>query len=793
MPEWVLPTSTGYRALRADEEGARSGPSMRRIFSRRRVYVALCVFLVCLLGQTLWRVRQRVADFGTHTSPFRTEVLDVGADEGAEEDKLNMTSTLALSSAAFPALIDENAFAQPWAGAYPNGDPHRGELPPVVLALLRSPPPLMPPPPPLRAAPIPAANATTHTWTRAENGSSSTREDALHPGRQPAAPEWRTALLGNWTPPLENLSRAAPHPLPRVQFRFENASRHSGLHDDPARDALIAEHQTLVRSAFIRAWQGYKNYAWGADELRPVSKTPNNNFNGWGATIVDALDTLLVLDLHDEYSLARNHVHDIDFHHIGGSRSAYGSADGRVPVFETAIRYLGGFLSAHDLTGDALMLDRAEELAQLILPAFETRSGVPVGRMRFDDATAYTHESPRGKGEGAVLAEATSMLLEFTRLWQVTGNRTYFDTVQRVTDYLDRNMTSLSRCGTLLPTMLVGNARSLGGKYTFGGQADSYYEYLIKEHQLLDGRLDQYARMYADAINSAVEHLFREVAVVPDAPSLIVATETWGGVLHTAKLEHLGCFAGGMLALGARLLPDRAADMRVARRYTETCWWAYNSSATGLGPEDLVFYRPADRDRYHMLRLDDGTQRRTGLRGNPYVGVRGVSPAYQNRPETIESVLYMWRITGQPVWQERGWQMFSSWMTHALTHAGVSAISDTTEVPAAMTDNMESFTFAETFKYYYLLFSPPELLSFDDFVFTTEAHPFLAPQYGRWAVPGAVPPSLRRWQGPAAARNASAYSGGEEASRGGMTNMQKHDLWQQLHQEAEGGRGGPLW
>lgn len=77
------------------------------------------------------------------------------------------------------------------------------------------------------------------------------------------------------------------------------------------------------------------------------------------------------------------------------------------------------------------------------------------------------------------------MLLEYTRLWQVTGNRTYFDRVQRVTDFLDRNMTKLSQFGTLLPAVLYPEEGIVSSKYSFGGGLDSYYEYLVKEHQLL--------------------------------------------------------------------------------------------------------------------------------------------------------------------------------------------------------------------------------------------------------------------------------------------------------------------
>lgn len=138
--------------------------------------------------------------------------------------------------------------------------------------------------------------------------------------------------------------------------------------------AIRRARQDWVKRAFLHAWRGYKNKAWGHDEVKPINGKGSNGFNGWGATIVDSLSTLLLLNLTDEYSLARTHVRQIDFSKIVGEKSVYGQLkDGRtVPVFETVIRYLGGLLSAYDLSGgDSLMLERAEDLAGWLMGAFE--------------------------------------------------------------------------------------------------------------------------------------------------------------------------------------------------------------------------------------------------------------------------------------------------------------------------------------------------------------------------------------------------------------------------------------
>ncbi len=360
------------------------------------------------------------------------------------------------------------------------------------------------------------------------------------------------------------------------------------------------------------------------------------------------------------------------------------------------------------------MRDRAEELAQLILPAFGTLSGVPVGRLRIGDPRPYSSGM-------VILAEAGSMTLEYTRLWQVTGNRTYFDQVQRVTDWFQHNITELGRFGTLLPVSVSPESGTSYGSFTFGGMADSYYEYLIKEYQLLGGRLEQYKKMYSDAIDDAKRYLFYSVQTVPDTPLLIPGSAT--SYSYSLKLEHLACFTGGMLGLGAKLLPERQSDILEARHIAESCYWSYNSSMTGIGPEDQIFYKVDDNDRFEYLSgpgPDEqdfgqgvGTVHRGAPRGSPQIGVARANANYHNRPETIESIYYMWRITGDAAWQERGWQMFASWVTHSMTESGFSGIYDVNQVPVYKTDSMESFTLAETFKYYYLLFSPPSLISLD--------------------------------------------------------------------------------
>jgi mannosyl-oligosaccharide alpha-1,2-mannosidase len=87
----------------------------------------------------------------------------------------------------------------------------------------------------------------------------------------------------------------------------------------------------------------------------------------------------------------------------------------------------------------------------------------------------------------------------------------------------------------------------------------------------------------------------------------------------------------------------------------------------------------------------------------------------------------MYRITGDPSWQEKGWRMFESVIRATATEVGHSAIDDVFADKPGKTDSMESFWLAETLKYFYLLFAEPDVISLDKWVLNTEAHPFKRP------------------------------------------------------------------
>lgn len=223
--------------------------------------------------------------------------------------------------------------------------------------------------------------------------------------------------------PTESLIRlptGKPKPMPAIQAVFPPESPS----DKEIRERRLAK----VKSEAERAWQGYKKYAWTHDEVRPVSRKARDPFCGWAATMVDSLDTLWIMGLKDEFDDAVKAVGDIDF------TTTPHRTD--IPVFETTIRYLGGLLGAYDVSGGhggayKVLLDKALELAEILMGVFDTPNRMPV--LFYNWQPEFASQPHRASAHSSV-AELGSMSLEFTRLAQLTGQDRFYDAIARITD-----------------------------------------------------------------------------------------------------------------------------------------------------------------------------------------------------------------------------------------------------------------------------------------------------------------------------------------------------------------------
>lgn len=199
-------------------------------------------------------------------------------------------------------------------------------------------------------------------------------------------------------------------------------------------------------------------------------------------------------------------------------------------------------------------------------------------------------ESSAHPSESTLLAEIGSLNLEFTRLSQITGDAKFYDAVQRIADNLHSSQ-NRTRLRGLWPVSLDAQAFRFSDSYfTVGGMADSTYEYLVKEYLLLGAQSDQYRDMYISAMEGIIENLLFH-GMDKDGRDILFAGNIRFGSgsdeeTFEYQTEHLKCFLGGMVGLGAKVF-GRPADLSIARKLVNGCIWAYDLMPVGIMPETL--------------------------------------------------------------------------------------------------------------------------------------------------------------------------------------------------------------
>ncbi|TDZ15720.1 Endoplasmic reticulum mannosyl-oligosaccharide 1,2-alpha-mannosidase [Colletotrichum orbiculare MAFF 240422] len=524
--------------------------------------------------------------------------------------------------------------------------------------------------------------------------------------------------------PLRPLPTSPPVRFPQVQAQF--------AHEASDQRRVREERRQTVKRVFSKAWTSYRARAWLSDELTPVSGDGRNTFGGWAATLVDSLDTLWIMDMKEEFIDAVTAAETIDFTKTDLAE---------INVFETTIRYLGGFLSAFDLSGDVRLLRKAVEVGELLYKAFDTPNRMPLTRWKISEAIqGKKQETP----SGVLVAEIGSLSMEFTRLSILTGDPKWWDATQRIMEVFEAQQ-NRTRIPGLFPLVVNPEKKVFhqGDAFTLGAMADSLYEYFPKMSALVGGRSPMYRSMYENFVGPAYEHnLFRPMT--PTNEDILIAGQAHArpdGIELEPQGQHLVCFLGGLLALGGKLF-SRARDVDIGRKLVDGCVYSYKSFPHGIMPESFYMVPCPSKAgcewdestwKKHVVERadrkdDDDRDAERIIRDDRLV--RGFSAVpdrrYILRPEAIESVFVLYRTTGDATLLESAWNMFTSIDNATSTELANAAVWDVTaegkKPPAS--DSMESFWMGETLKYFYLIFSEPGLISLDEFVFNTEAHPF---------------------------------------------------------------------
>ncbi|CAE6482957.1 unnamed protein product [Rhizoctonia solani] len=435
-----------------------------------------------------------------------------------------------------------------------------------------------------------------------------------------------------------------------------------------------------------------------------VIDTVNEDRNGWGATIVDAMSTMKIMDLDNLFDEAVNFSSKIDF-----NRS---KTSDKVSLFETTIRYLGGLISAYELGGkkDQALIDRSRELGDKLSHAWVGLNDFPYNNLDF------TTDKPVKETSG--IAVAGTLVLEWSKLADYTGNKTYRQLAEKAMRRIGTNNSPLPG----LPAQGIdpSTGQPDGDYITWGGGSDSYFEYLIKYGRLTNNASPEWTSRWLTAVDSSIRYL-AQTAVNTSIPDLLYLGDYTGGrVRHISS--HLACFHGGNWIMGGRLTGNDTI-VQYGLRLTDACWNSYEKTETGIGPEVFAYIGPdGDWTGGEAPSAAD----LLFYKKNGFYVYDGYA-YYDLRPEVLESNFYAWRATGDTKYFNRAVAGLESIKKYCRPGVAVDGIWDVRQKNSSYINHAESFFFAEVMKYIYLTFDEPNKFSLDKYVFNTEAHPFEAP------------------------------------------------------------------
>jgi len=415
-----------------------------------------------------------------------------------------------------------------------------------------------------------------------------------------------------------------------------------------------------VKAEFLHAWNGYKKYAWGHDDLKPLTKSHHDWYpQPLMMTAVDSLDTMILMDLDDEATATKHYIlENLSF-----------DKDIEVQNFEITIRLLGGLLTNYQLTGDKRFLNLAEDLGNRLLPVFNSPTGMPY---RYVNLKTGKVSKPISNP-----AETGTLIIEFGTLSKLTGKPIFYDKAKRA---LVETYNRRSKIGLVGEWINVETGEWTNADSHISGAIDSYYEYLLK-CSLLFGDQDC-KRMWTDSIAAINRYL-------ADEQRNDMGTELWyghadmnTGARRATTYGALDAFFPAVLAL--------SGDLKRAKNLQDSSFRMWNYA--GIEPEEF-----------------------------DYKARNITAPGYPLRPEIVESTYYLYRYTKDQKYLVMGEKLWLDFVKYCRTEEGYAALKSV--VSKEKTDSMQSFLFAETFKYFYLLFAPPSTLDFDRVIFNTEAHP----------------------------------------------------------------------
>ncbi|XP_076125465.1 ER degradation-enhancing alpha-mannosidase-like protein 1 [Alosa pseudoharengus] len=459
-------------------------------------------------------------------------------------------------------------------------------------------------------------------------------------------------------------------------------------------DTLKAEMKGLAKDMFYFGYDNYMKYAFPADELNPIDcqgrgpdvfNPSNININdvlgNYSLTLIDTLDTLLILGNVSEFHKAVKLVIDtVSF-----------DKDSTVQVFEANIRILGSLISAHILLTDPHhpfgdvsledydneLLHMAHDLAVRLLPAFEnTGTGIPYPRVNLKKGV------PPDSVNETCTAGAGSLLVEFGILSRLIGDSTFEWVARRAV----RALWSLrsNETGLLGNVVNIQTGQWVSKQSGLGAGMDSFYEYLLKSY-ILFGEKEDY-RMFSAAYESIQSHLRRGREACNEGegdPPLYVNVNMFNGQIMNTWIDSLQAFFPGLQVLNGDV--ENAICLHA---FYYAIWKRF-----GALPERYNWQLQAPDVLFYPL-----------------------------RPELVESTYLLYQATKNPFYLHVGMDILQSLEKNTKVKCGYATLHHV--VDKSKEDRMESFFLSETCKYLYLLFDEDNPLhdSESRYIFTTEGH-----------------------------------------------------------------------
>jgi Glycosyl hydrolase family 47 len=411
-----------------------------------------------------------------------------------------------------------------------------------------------------------------------------------------------------------------------------------------------------VKDEFLHAWDAYKKYAWGHDELKLLSKS----FHDWYGTSllmtpVDAMDVMYIMGLKNEADSTEDYI----------AKNMSFDKDIFVKNFEITIRLLGGLLSTYQINHDKRLLNLAEDLGNRLLPVFNSPTGMPYMFVNLKTGEV------RGKISNP--AEIGTLLIEFGTLAKLTKDTVYYYEAKKALVELFNRRSSIGLVGS---TINVETGEWIDSTSHISGGIDSYYEYLLKSWKLFGDK--DCENMWKVSIAAVNKYLADDTK-----------DGLWYRQVNMFSGKTISTYYGALDAFFPAVL-TLAGDTSRAMRLQESSFKIWNLH--GIEPEEIN-----------------------------YTTMQVIDSGYHLRPEIIESAYYLYFFTHDNQYLEMGKTFLNDLIKYCRTDDGYSALKNV--ITKEKNDEMESYFLAETLKYLYLIFAPPETLNLNKVIFNTEAHP----------------------------------------------------------------------